>query len=221
MSERLFDYLTGELAPEERAAFEADPARVAEAERLRPIVTRLESLERDEWDPPEAPALVLPGKRTPERAPRRRRRVLTLRPLVAAGLALLLLAIGVGAGRLLGEGGGPDRGRVLALDPVEPAGGAAHGTATILAHGGRARFVVRGLKPSADGGFYELWLMNSADDLVSLGSFRVPASGKAVVTVPLPADPDGFAALDISAEPADGNPAHSASSVLRAPLKPS
>ena len=136
--------------------------------------------------------------------------MLTLRPLVAVGLALLLLAIGVGAGRLLGEGGGPDRGRVLALDAVEPAGGSAHGTATILADGGRARFVVRGLKPSANGGFYELWLMNSADDLVSLGSFRVPASGKADVTVPLPADPDGFAALDISAEPADGNPAHSA-----------
>ena len=160
MSERLFDYLTGELAPEERAAFEADPARVAEAERLRPIVTRLESLEREEWDPPAAPALVLPGTREPERAPRRRRRVLTLRPLVAAGLALLLLAIGVGAGRLLDTGGGPDRGRVVALDPVEPAGGSAHGTATILAHGGRARFVVRGLKPSANGGFYELWLMN-------------------------------------------------------------
>ena len=224
MSERLLDYLTGELAPEERAAFEADPARVAEAERLRPIVTRLESLERDEWDPPAAPALVLPGRRErePERAPRRRRRVLTLRPLVAAGLALLLLAIGVGAGRLLGDDGRPDRGRVVALDPVQPAGGSAHGTATILGRaGGRARFVVRGLKPSANGGFYELWLMNSADDLVSLGSFRVPASGKAVVTVPLPADPDGFAALDVSAEPADGNPAHSASSVLRAPLKPS
>jgi hypothetical protein len=226
VTERLVDYLTGELAPEERAAFEADPARVAEAERLRPVVTRLESLEREEWEPPEAPALVLPRRAEPEperaRAPRRRRRVLTLRPLVAAGLALLLLAIGVGAGRLLGEGGGPDRGRVLALDPVEPAGRSAHGTATILGRaGGRARFVVRGLKPSANGGFYELWLMNSADDLVSLGSFRVPASGKAVVTVPLPADPDGFAALDISAEPADGNPAHSASSVLRAPLKPS
>ena len=130
---------------------------------------------------------------------------------VAAGLAPLLLAIGVGAGLLLdAQGGGTDRGRLLALDPVEPAGGAAHGTATILARGGRARFTVRGLKPSANGDFYELWLMNSADDLVSLGSFRVPASGKADVTVPLPADPDGFAALDISAEPADGNPAHSA-----------
>ena len=47
MNERLFDYLLDELAPDERAAFEADPARVAEAERLRPIVTRLESLERE------------------------------------------------------------------------------------------------------------------------------------------------------------------------------
>ena len=139
MSERLFDYLLGELAHDERAAFEADPARVADAERLRPIVTRLESLEREEWDPPEAPALVLPGAREPQRAPRRRRRVLTLRPLVAAGLALLLLAIGVGAGRLLDDAGGPDRGRVVALDPVEPAGGSAHGTATILGRAAGAR----------------------------------------------------------------------------------
>ena len=224
MTESLLDYLLDELAPEERAAFEADPARVAEAERLQPIVTRLESLEREEWDPPEAPPLVLPRAPEAARDPRpgpRRRRVLSLRPLVAAAFALLLLAIGAGAGRLLDPGGGSDRGRVLALDPVEPAGASAHGTATILARDGRVRFSVRGLKPSGNGGFYELWLMNSADDLVSLGSFRVPASGKAEVTVPLPADPDGFAALDISAEPADGNPAHSASSVLRAPLKPS
>jgi hypothetical protein len=223
MNERLFDYLLDELTPDERAAFEADPARVAEAERLRPIVTRLESLERDEWDPPEAPALALPPAPEPQPAPRRRR-VLSLRPLVAAGLAALLLVIGVGAGLLLGsrdEGGGTDRGRLLALEPVEPAGGSAQGTATILARDGRARFKVRGLKPSTNGDFYELWLMNSADDLVSLGSFRVPASGQADVSVPLPADPDGFAALDISAEPADGDPAHSARSVLRAPLKTS
>ena len=213
MNERLSDYLLDELAPHERAAFESDPARVAEAERLRPIVTRLASLEREQWDPPEAPALALPRAPEPRREPRpapRRRRMLSLTPRLAAGLAVLLLAIGVGAGLLInGRDGGSatDRGRRLALDPVEPAGGSAHGTATILTRDGRARFRVRGLKPSAHGDFYELWLMNSADDLVSLGSFRVPASGEADVTVPLPADPDGFAALDISAEPADGNPA--------------
>jgi anti-sigma-K factor RskA len=216
MNVRVSDYLLGELSPEERTAFEADPARVAEAARLRPVVARLEALDRDEWDPPEAPPLALPRAPDPQPAPRRRR-VLRLRPLVAAGLALLLLAIGAGAGRLLDTR--DEGGRVLALDPVEPAGGSARGTATILAGDGRARVTVRGLEPSADGGFYELWLLNSADDLVALGSFRVPASGEAEVTVPLPADPDGFAALDISAEPADGNPAHSGRSVLRAPLR--
>jgi hypothetical protein len=227
MNECLSDYLLEELTPNERAAFESDPARVADAERLRPVVTRLESLDREEWDPPAAPALALPPAPEPRRVPQpapRRHGVLALTPRLAAGLAVLLLAIGVGAGlRIDGrdEGGRTDRGRQVALDAVEPAGGSAHGTATILTRDGRVRFTVRGLKPSAHGDFYELWLMNSADDLVSLGSFRVPASGRAEVTVPAPADPDGFAALDISAEPADGNPAHSARSVLRAPLKTS
>ena len=222
MSERLFDYLLGELAPEERAAFEADPARVADAERLRPIVTRLESLEREEWDPPEAPALVLPGAREPRAgatppapradpaaAGRRRARAAPARDRRRRRAAARRRAAGTTAAACWHSTPSSRRAAPRTAPP------------RILAGGGRARFVVRGLKPSANGGFYELWLMNSADDLVSLGSFRVPASGNAEVTVPLPADPDGFAALDISAEPADGNPAHSASSVLRAPLKPS
>jgi hypothetical protein len=219
MNERLLDYLLDELDPGERAAFEAAPERVAEAERLRPIVTRLEALEREEWDPPQAPALALP--RVPGPQPPQRR--LTLRPVVAVCLTTLLLAIGVGAGLVLGgrdAGDGIDGGRRLVLEPVEPGGGA-RGTVTIEARDGRATFRLRGLTPSANGNFYELWLLNSADDLVSLGSFSVPASGEADVTVPLPADPDGFAALDISVEPGDGNPAHSTRSVLRAPLKAS
>ena len=39
--------------------------------------------------------------------------------------------------------------------------------------------------------------------------------------MPLPADPSRFAAIDVSVEPGDGNPAHSKRSVLRAPLAPS
>src|SRR4051794_38513379 len=151
MNERLLDYLQGDLAPGERAAFEADPACVAEAERLRPIVARLESLDRDAWDPPEAPPLALPRAQEPEPEPARlaqprarRRRVLALRPLVAAGLAAVLLAIGVGAGVVLGGPGGGEsaRGRVLTLDPVAPARGPARGTATILAGDRRATFKI-------------------------------------------------------------------------------
>jgi Anti-sigma-K factor rskA len=145
-----------------------------------------------------------------------------LRPLAAGALALVLLALGVGAGLLLGDGDDAGvSGQVVALAPVEPLGGAARGTATISTQDGRANVQVRGLKPSADGDFYELWLLNSPDDLVSLGSFRVPASGEVDVSVPLPGNPDDFAALDVSVEPPDGNPAHSSRSVLRAPLEPS
>jgi anti-sigma-K factor RskA len=228
MNERLSDYLLGELDDGQRAAFEAelarDPALAAEAERLRPVVTRLETLDAAAWDPPEAPALAPLPRQAPDRPPSRWRRAFVLRPLVAGALAALLLALGVGAGLLLGDGGDDDgavRGQVLALDPVEPLGGAAHGTATISARDGRADVQVRGLKPSADGDFYELWLLNSPDDLVSLGSFRVPASGEVDVSVPLPGNPDDFAALDVSVEPPDGDPAHSSRSVLRAPLRPS
>lgn len=228
MNERLSDYLLGELDGAERERFEAelarDPALAAEAERLRPVVTRLESLDPAMWDPPAAPALSpLPAREdAPQPRPARRRRALVLRPLVAGGLAVVLLALGVGAGLLLGgDDDGAAPGRVLALDPVEPLGGDASGTATLSTQDGRATVEVRGLEPSARGDFYELWLLNSPDDLVSLGSFRVPASGAADVSVPLPGDPDDFAALDVSVEPPDGNPAHSSRSVLRAPLAPS
>jgi len=232
MNDRLPDYLLGELDDAERRTFEAelarDPALAAEVERLRPIVSRLESLDAAGWDPPAAPALATLPRELPEPpAPARDRpawwrRALVLRPLAAGALALVLLALGVGAGLLLGDGDDAGvSGQVVALAPVEPLGGAASGTATISTQDGRANVQVRGLKPSADGDFYELWLLNSPDDLVSLGSFRVPASGEVDVSVPLPGNPDDFAALDVSVEPPDGNPAHSSRSVLRAPLKPS
>ncbi len=82
----------------------------------------------------------------------------------------------------------------------------------VLAGGDDATIDVSGLEPSGRGRFYELWLLNSADDLVSIASFEVPASGTARVTVPLPG---GYRFVDLSAEPDDGDPAHSGDSVLR------
>ena len=220
--DHLSDYLLGELSPGERARFEAelsrDPALAAEVERLRPVVARLETLDPSAWDdgadPPPLPSL------RPERpaASRWWKRPLLLRPVAAAVLAAVLLAVGVAAGLLLGGGDGDRGGRDIALTAVQPLGGDASGSVRFSPSGDNATIHVAGLPPSRDGSFYELWLLNSPDDLVSLGSFRVPASGEIDVSVPVPGDAGKFSAFDVSVEPPDGNPAHSSKSVLRAPL---
>jgi anti-sigma-K factor RskA len=142
--------------------------------------------------------------------------------LPAIALAAVLLALGVAAGLLLGGGDGAGdatSGRMVVLAPVGPEAAGAEGTATLDAPGGRATVRLRNLPPSEEGQFYGLWLLNSADDLLGLGSFTVPASGAVDVTVPLPEQARRFTALDLSLEPDDGDPAHSTVSVLRAPLQ--
>jgi anti-sigma-K factor RskA len=228
MSDRMSGYLLGELTPDERAAFEAelerDGALRAEVERLAPVVTRLKAMEPAAWEQPAAlpPLPALPPEAKPVRARAGWwRRSLTLRPLPAAGLAAVLLALGVAAGNLLGGDADEDvaAGRVVVLAPVEPGDDGAEGTATLAASGSRATVHLENLPPSEPGQFYELWLLNTVDDMVALGSFSVPPSGELDVTVPLPADAGRFSALDLSLEPDDGDPAHSTVSVLRAPLK--
>jgi anti-sigma-K factor RskA len=236
--DRLSGYLLGELEQRERAAFEAeleaDPALRAEIERLTPVVSRLEALEPSAWEqPPPLPALAVPpAEKTAEpraAAPPRTpwwRRSLALRPVPAAALAAVLLALGVAGGLLLGNGaaGGPgdvSAGDVVVLAPVEPQDAGAQGTATLASTGERATVRLRGLTPSEPGQFYELWLLNTVDDMIALGSFSVPSSGAIDVTVPLPGDAGRFSALDLSVEPDDGDPAHSTVSVLRAPLQES
>ena len=129
--DQLSDYLLGELPADEARRFEAalaeDPALRAEVERLRPVVGRLEALEPAAWEADEAlPALRRRWPADPAPEPARRpfwRRPLVLRPGLAAGFAVVLLALGVGVGLLLGDrddGGGRRRPRGRAR-----AGGAA------------------------------------------------------------------------------------------------
>jgi anti-sigma-K factor RskA len=173
-----------------------------------PLLARLESLGPDEWRPQPPPALVMP----PGTVPARRRRALTLRPLPALAAVLLLLALG--AGGTLVATSRDSAGQTLALAPLQR-GGAAEGQVRLARSGGRATLAVSGLAPSRRGEFYELWLLSPPGDLVSLGSFRVAADGRATLEVPLPVDPSRYRFLDVSVEPDDGDPAHSSHSVLR------
>jgi anti-sigma-K factor RskA len=174
-----------------------------------PLITRLESLGPDEWRPEPPPGLVMP----PGTEPAPRRRALTLRPLPALAAVLLLLALGAG-GAIIATSRDPEPGQTLALAPLKR-GGAAEGEVRLTRAGGRATLAVSGLAPSRRGEFYELWLLSPPGDLVSLGSFRVGAGGRATLDLPVPVDPSRYRFLDVSVEPDDGDSSHSSRSVLR------
>jgi anti-sigma-K factor RskA len=223
----LIDYLSGELDAEQTAVAERlmrdDPAFRAEVERLRPLVADLRALPAEAWDrtgpPPLAPPADTGRPAAVEPRPGRPRwpsRRFTM-PALAAGLAaVVLLGLGLLGGLVIArDGDDAGGGRALALRPVDSGQGS--GTATVIDDRDELRLSVRGLPPSGPDDFYELWLLNSASDLVSLGSFAVGPSGTATIDVPLPVPPDRFAFVDVSVEPADGDPAHSAHSIIRGP----
>ena len=208
-------YVLGELDADATAEFEramaGDAGLRAQVDQLGAVVGRLERLPAEAWQPADPPPLTVGPPR-----PRERRR-LTLRPAIALACALALLAVGGLAGWLIAGEESPDapgRSQAVALEPLE-GGGNAQGRASLV-DGERVTLTVSGLEPTADGSFYELWLLGADNELVGLGSFPVDESGSTTITVPLPVDPSGFL-FDVSREPPDGDPGHSGDSVLRGP----
>jgi anti-sigma-K factor RskA len=220
----IVDYLLGELGPDERAALEhrmrEDAAFRREVERMRPVVTELEALPPDAWE--RRGARPLPDLPPLPAAERRRLRGPAWRPVAAVAACVALVAAGLGIGALVF--GGDDEGAsgpAIALAPVGDAATAAAGEARVVsADDGGLRLQVSGLDSSEPGGFYELWLLDGPERLLSLGAFRVPATGAADFTVPLPVDVADFRFVDFSAEAEDGDPGHSGVSVLRGPTAP-
>ena len=95
--------------------------------------------------------------------------------------------------------------------PLASLGAAAKGTASL--DGRRLTLKVSGLpQPS---GLYEVWLYNDEIDAVPVTTFR---TASATVKAKLPHRASRYRYLDISLEPADGNPNHSGDSILRVPL---
>ncbi|HTI35099.1 MAG TPA: anti-sigma factor [Miltoncostaea sp.] len=217
-------YLLGELPPEEATAFErrmaVDPAFNDAVERMRPVVEGLHAMpslgwpDADRVEPPPLPPL--PGLAAPSRA-----RWRPGRPAVAL-LGAAALAIGVVIGAVLVDRGGDEAntGASLALTRLGEAGPMARGEARVVdGASDTLQVTVSGLPPSGAGSLYELWLLDGPDRLLSLGSFRVPTSGRVEVDVPLPVPVGEFRFIDVSREPDDGNPAHSGDSVLRGPTR--
>ena len=137
-----------------------------------------------------------------------------LRPAFAVAAALALVVLGAAGGALLTGGrDGASAGREVALAPVGDGPRAAHADARLGS--ATMHLTVSGLPRVGGGGFYEVWMLRDPAHLVALGSFRVGADGRARVDLPVTASARRFPVLDISREPADGDPAHSGRSVLR------
>jgi hypothetical protein len=105
---------------------------------------------------------------------------------------------------------------------VSPSGGPARGTVAVTQTDRGREFDVRieGLEPPGQGNLYELWAVGAADtpqrpQRVSLGTFDVPASGKARVRAFTAASASVFAKVGVTREPQNGNPAKEGPIVLR------
>jgi anti-sigma-K factor RskA len=180
---------------------------------LRDVAARLQALGRDEWELVEPPPLRVA---VPARERRRRRwgAPLTVRPAIAAAMAVALVVLGAAGGALLAggrEGAAP--GREVALAPVGDGPRGAHADARLAS--ATMHLTVSGLPRVGGGGFYEVWMLRDRAHLVALGSFQVGSDGRARIDLPVTARARHFPVLDISREPADGDPAHSGHSVLR------
>jgi anti-sigma-K factor RskA len=219
----LSDHLLGEDDAEGRRAAErrlaADPGLRERAARLAAIARELDALPADGW-PPESieAAPEATGPPTPATGVPRRRRMPGRRPRLGwalAGLAVVVLAAGVGLGAVLWAGGGSPRGRrVVVLSAVGSTPPRAHGSVR-LSEDGTLTIAVDGLPADRARHFYEAWLMTSRTRLVALASFRVDSRGRATVRLPLGLPLRTYRYVDVSLQaPGDGS-AHSTDSVLR------
>ncbi len=226
-------YVAGLLAPTEaeqaRRHEREDPRFAAEVRELRAVAARLDALDADAWEPEPPPPLrveaIVPAARTARR-PRLRELLgaptLRLRPGLALAASLLLVGLGVAGGLLLGGGSGEPaapQGQVVALDRFGDGPQGAGGRATVADVGGTREVTIDagGLAPNAAGTHYEVWMIRDPEHMVSLGTFTVGAGGRALVTLPVTADPADFPIMDVSIERADGKPGHSGHSILRSP----
>lgn len=229
--QRAVEYLLGEMDDAGRSGFEAECRVDVELDRLveelRPVVSRLETLPDEAWDPPEPPPLVMPGSppdnaRVPafdSPAPRRAG-FGWLRAGAGFAAALVILAAGVIIGIQLESDGPSDSSapvQTLALESIgdEVPAGASGEVSLTSSEEDAVTLDVSGLNPTGSDEFYELWLLGKEGELVALGTFRVEPDGDSQIEVPLPVNPGDYEYFDVSIQPDNGDPSHSGRSVLR------
>jgi anti-sigma factor RsiW len=216
--------LTGELSPATAAVVDhhlagcdpcrRDPAAVASASSALRDAARLPFTEAAGVPPPPAldrpaaaptaPVTGLPSSVLRDRSRRSRW-------LLGAAAVLVALALEIG-GLTFGRDRGPGRAQTLAL--AAPAASSA--TASAHMHGaGDAQIMTmtaRGLPRPPAGGFYEVWLVGDGGGEFPVGILAPDGQG----IWSLPAEVAArYRTIDVTLEPADGDPSRSPRTVLR------
>ena len=210
-----------------------------EVEHLRAVGNAVAAVPGRAWVPAPPPALDLSAALAvrPETAAAggggRRGRLrtpvggarggLVLRPAVALVCAAALVTGGVAAGVTLSADDTPPREwrvaapptRIVALSAFGEAGAQRATVRLPRGMGGTVALAASGVAPSRPGEYYELWLLDDAENLTAVGTFRVGASGAVRGRFPVGVDPSAYRYVDVSREVDDGDPAHSRRSVLR------
>jgi anti-sigma factor RsiW len=162
--------------------------RIMAAVRAEAAVLAAAGPEADVAAIPEAPeaAPAAPARRPrPERSKRERgwwrRPLLALRPLPAAALAAVLIALGVGAGVLL-SGGGGESARTVQAQVVAPSAPSARASLTVS--GDHATLSVSGFPAPPSGRVYQVWVKRPGRDPAPTNALFSVRDGRATVEVP-------------------------------------
>jgi hypothetical protein len=162
--------------------------------------------------PAPAPAVPLPRGRRPVGGARRRWRL----PVAVAAAAALGAGVALGAVALARPGPGGDQVAGASLQALGPDGTA--GTARVVEHRDRSlELDVTLRQPRPASGYYEVWLADP--QLARMVAVGILQNGSAALELPAGLSVRSYPVVDVSVEPLDGDPAHSADSVARGVLR--
>jgi anti-sigma-K factor RskA len=137
--------------------------------------------------------------------------------VAAVGFAAATVALAIVA---FTGGGSSDAFRTIQQRPLVAAAawsGAGGTVATGTIDGARAlRIDVWNVKPPVKGASYEVWVAQTPQARISLGTIEPDASGRATVTLPLPAVAADYRRVWVTSEPADGDPKWTTNWIVRA-----
>ncbi len=160
----------------------------------------------------EASLLAAASEPVDRTAPRRARWkdwAFGVRPAVSAAVACALLALGIGAGVLAGDG---ENRRETTASVAETLPST---EAVLRVEDGEATLRVDGLPAPEKDRDYQVWLKPPGEDPRPTDALFVPSSeGRA--TVEIPADVEGLEAVLVTNEPAGGSPAPTSDPIIAA-----